>query len=341
MARYGLIIANFIILVAAVYFVVGHSDAELTVQQNALSSVGGMDNASALDQISSADIAVHIAKMTNVEELTAVVNDADTANAQLAITPADDKVIAKPQVVNTALKTKKDIEKYVVQSGDTLASVAAKFNVTSDSIRWSNNLTSATMPVGRELYIPPIANGIVYIVKAGDTADSLAAKYRANKERIVAFNDAEVTGGFQVGEVIVIPDGTVQQAARVATSVGASSAAVRYSGPVYGGNGYAYGYCTWWAANRRAQVGKPIPNNFGNAVTWKSLSQRAGLPGGNAPRQHAVIWFPMGGYGHVGFVESVGEDGSVNISDMNWSGWNRVTYRTIPASEAGRYYYIY
>lgn len=328
-------------MAGAVYFVVGHSDAEVNVQQNALTGVNTVSDARALDQISSADIAVHIAKMANLEELTAVVNDADTANAQLAITPADDKVITKPQVVNTSLKTKNDIQKYVVQAGDTLASIAAKFGVSSDSIRWSNNLTSTTMPTGRELMIPPITNGIVYTVKDGDTADSLAAKFRANKDKIIAFNDAEVTGGFSAGEMIVIPDGSVQQPVRVATSVGISSAAIPYTGASYGGNGYAYGYCTWWAAHRRAQVGKPIPNNFGNAVTWKSLSQRAGLPGGNTPRQHAVIWFPMGGYGHVGFVESVGADGSVNISDMNWSGWNRVTYRTIPASESGRYYYIY
>lgn len=31
-----------------------------------------------------------------------------------------------------------------------------------------------------------------------------------------------------------------------------------------------------------------------------------------------------GGYGHVGYVESVNADGSITVSEMNYAGWNRV-----------------
>ncbi len=72
------------------------------------------------------------------------------------------------------------------------------------------------------------------------------------------------------------------------------------------------------------------------------LAQRAGLGVGNSPAGGAVIWFPPRDYyGHVGFVESVNADGSVNVSEMNVAGWGRVSYRTIPAEEAGNYSYIY
>src|SRR4029079_4055940 len=101
-------------------------------------------------------------------------------------------------------------------------------------------------------------------------------------------------------------------------------------------------YCTWWAATRRAQAGRPIPSNLGNASTWKILAQRAGRGVGNAPQAGAVIWTPPRDYyGHVGYVESVDADGTVHVSEMNVMGWGRVSSKTLSAAEAARYGYIY
>lgn len=302
-----------------------------------------------LDTLSSADVAVNIARIAALDESVAVANAADTANAQLAVSSNDNIVLPKPQVVAPAAKSKKDIKKYVVQQGETVSTIAGKFGVTSETIRFSNNLNTEIVQPGKELVISPV-NGLVYTVTSGDTADSIATKFSANKEQLISFNDAEATGTFSAGEQIVVPEGRVVAApvaARTRTGGDTLNAgrAVGYAfgaGPVYGGNnGYAYGYCTYWAALRRAQVGMPIPSNLGNAITWKSLAARAGYAVGNVPRANAVIWFPTGGYGHVGFVESVNTDGSANISEMNAAGWNKVSYSTIPASQVGRYSYIY
>lgn len=297
--------------------------------------------ANPLDQLSSADIAVHVAKVAHLEETTSVVNKADTVNAQMTVTPADTTVAAKPQVVATALKSRKDIQTYVAKEGDTVSAIAAKFSVTSDSVRWSNSLTGENVAAGRELYIPPVS-GVVYVVKAGDTPETLAAKYHANRDQIVVFNDAEVSG-LPVGQRIVIPDGVQSQPNR-------SNDLLRYGNnfawgggaPVYNGGGYDYGYCTYWAALRRSQIGRPVPSNLGNASTWKVLASRAGLGVGGAPQPGAVIWTPPRDYyGHVGFVESVNPDGSVNISEMNTAGWGRVSHKTLSPADAARYSYIY
>ena len=297
----------------------------------------------ALDQLSSADIAVHVAKLTNLPEALSVVNKADTVNAQLAVTPSDDTVIAKPQVVATTLKSYKDIQTYVTAAGDTIPSIAAKFNVTSDTIRWSNGLQGDNIEAGKSIVIAPV-NGIVYTVKAGDTVDTIAAKYKANKEQLIADNDAEQTG-LKVGSRILIRDGSVTPTpvARVATgAVYGSSFAWGGSGAVYGSNGYDYGYCTWYAANRRAQAGNPIPSNLGNASTWKALAQRAGFAVGNTPQAGAIIWTPPRDYyGHVGYVDSVNGDGSVNVSEMNTAGWGVVSRKTLTPADAARYSYIY
>ena len=72
------------------------------------------------------------------------------------------------------------------------------------------------------------------------------------------------------------------------------------------------------------------------------LAQRSGLGVGNTPAAGAVIWTPPRDYyGHVGFVESVNPDGSVNISEMNTVGWGVVSYKTLSPEQAAGYSYIY
>ncbi len=318
-----------------------HTPKSAPVQsQNALATSN--DSAtSALDQLSSADIAVNVARMTSLDEAVSVANKADTVNAQLAVTPADDTVVAKPQVVATGLKSRKDIQKYTVQDGDTVPKLAEKFGVTSDTIRWSNSISGDALQVGKVIYISPV-NGIVYTVKAGDTADSLASKYKSNKDQIIAFNDAELSG-LRAGELIVIPDGDATPAPTPRAASSYAGFAWGGGGAVYGGyNGYDYGYCTWYAAKRRSDIGRPIPSNLGNASTWKALAQRAGIPVGGAPQAGAVIWTPPRDYyGHVGFVDSVDADGTVHVSEMNVAGWGRVSTKTLSAAEAAAYSYIY
>ncbi len=279
--------------------------------------------ANPLDQLSSVDIAVHVARMASLPESTAVVNQADTVNGQIATISADDQIIAKPQVVATAQKSLKDIQNYTAVSGDTLANIAAKFGVTSDSIKWSNNLASATVQPGQQLVIPPV-NGIVYTVKAGDTPEKLAKDYSANKDNIIFFNDVEVSG-LPVGARIVIPEGTKPAPMYVATAAYSGGTGLAWGGStaIYGRNGYDYGWCTWYAASKVA-----VPANWGNANTWDNYAVRSGWTVSSVPRPGAVAQTDAGGLGHVGVVEAVSEDGTkIKYSDMNGiAGWGRVGY---------------
>jgi LysM repeat protein len=334
LVRYSLLASNVAVLLLVSLFVIKQPNNTQGARNDSVSALGRSTvNANPLDRLSSADIAVHAARLANLEERTAVANNADSINAQLSLAPADDTVIAKPQVVNTATKTNKDIRRYTVNQGDTINALADRFGVPSDTIRWSNNLTGNNLTPGKVILIPPDGtNAIVYTVKTGDTVDSLAQRYRTNKDLITVTNDAELTG-IKVGQLILIPNGVVVPVAQYTPSVFTAS---------FGGGGYDYGYCTWWAAKRRVDTGHPVPSNLGNASTWKIRSQMAGIPVGTVPRAGAVIWtVPRDYYGHVGFVESVNSDGSVNISDMNVAGWNRVSYRTLTPAQAAAYYYIY
>lgn len=277
--------------------------------------------ANPLDQLSSADIAVHVSRMVQLDddEINKAIENADSATAQLSVVPADNVVVAKPQLVSTNIKSAKDIQTYTTPAATTLDELAVKFGVTSDSIKWSNGLTSSAVPAGKKLVIPPV-NGIVYTVKAGDTAESIAAKYSANKDTLIFDNDFDFKA-IAVGQQILIRDG-VQPTTRTTTRSTTTIPTLGYA--IFGGaNTYVRGYCTWYAA---AKAG--VPGGWGNANTWHIYAPRSGWTVSTTPRVGAVAQTTAGWAGHVGIVEAVSEDGSmIKYSDMNGlAGYNRVGF---------------
>lgn len=292
-----------------------------------------------LDQLSSAQIALTAAQTAHMKELTAVRNQADSDNLMLNVVPNDTIAVAKPQIVATAQKSKQDIRQYVAVEGDTIASLATKFGVTAESIKWSNSLTGNTLTSGAKLSIPPV-NGIVYTVKAGDTPASLAARYQADANQIISYNDAEISG-LKPGEQVIIPNGRV--AAPVVSygyysSVPSGNRGISASfSPSYGANGYDYGYCTWYVANRIA-----VPANWGNANTWDNYAVISGWTVSANPVVGAIAQSDRGYFGHVAIVEAVNEDGSmIKYSDMNGiAGWGRAGYSDwVSVSRYAKYIY--
>lgn len=329
--RYGIISLNVALLASISLFLLNNMQKNQLVANNAVLSAK-TNSAVPLDQLSSADIAANAAVAAGLPETTAAINQADSIRTEVTAAPADTSAISKPQAVSTALKSRKDIQDYVTKDGDTVASVAAKFNVTSDSIMWSNNLRGNTLTTGQKLHIPPV-NGIVYTVASGDTVDSLASKYRANKDQIIAYNDAELSG-IWTGEQILIPNG--QQPVAV-VSYGYSSGFAFGSSPIYGFNGYIPGWCTYYVANKVA-----VPTNWGNANTWDSGARASGWTVSSVPVPGAIAQTDRGSQGHVAYVEAVSEDGTqIKYSDMNGiAGFNHVGYSDwVPANYFPNYIY--
>ena len=105
---------------------------------------------------------------------------------------------------------------YVVKSGDTLFSIANKFNVTVQAIKNINNLSSNILNVGQELVIPkeetPSTSGefINYTVKAGDSLYKIANAYNTTVNAIMNVNNL-TSNALQVGQVLKIPTTTNQE----------------------------------------------------------------------------------------------------------------------------------
>lgn len=320
--------------------------------QTRLGGLGG-DTVAALDEVSAAKIAADIAKGADLIVADNVQNLVDSQLAQVDFVTNEGAYLSKPQLVTTEAKTNLDIVRYEVQLGDTIPKIARRFNITSDTIRWENDLSGDHVAAGRVLRILPVS-GIRYTVQDGDDARSIANRFGLSSSNfLVAFNDAEING-FKPGNKIIIPNGRRQPAQPTFFSSGSSGFAFG-SSALYGSNGYSYGYCTWWAANRRAQTGRAVPTNLGNAVTWRDIAIVAGYSVNQKPRAGDVAWYGfIGGLGHVGYVEKVNEDGSAWISDMNYhghtsmsagapttGGWNVVSYHLVKPGEFGQYYFIH
>jgi peptidoglycan endopeptidase LytE len=349
--RYSLLAVNILVLGGIVVFVLQGNPANDTNKGNLAATVGNDAPSDPLDQLSTADIAVNLAQMTDLAETSAVTNQADSVSTELMV-PAQTTVIAKPQAVSTELKSSRDITSYVVVQGDTIASIASKFGVTSESILWSNSISGNAVAVGTTLVIPPVT-GIVYTVQAGDTPDTLAQKFRASKEQIIAYNDAELAG-LQPGQRIIIPNGQQVAAPSLGGSYSGGTGAASFMAS-YGYNGYDRGFCTWYVANRRAEIGRPLPSNLGDAWTWDDRAGAAGIRVDNIPAVGAAIVTNTSRRpGHVAIVEAVNSDGSVWISEMNSrgyakmdvnsgsaGGWGKVDYKLIPAAQARSYNYIH
>ncbi len=349
--RHAILGVNVLVLVSVMFFVF-HGTHSAARPQHAVSNTSSFGSQATgtdpLDQLSSADIAVNLARMTRIPEANEVTNQAISVSTELTLAPANATVVAKPLAVATALKSRKDIQSYVVQDGETVAAVATKFNVTSDSIRWSNGLTGDKVAAGTKVTIPPVS-GIVYTVRGGDTPENLASKFKADKDQIVAYNDAEISG-LHVGEQIIIPNG---QQVVVVSSRGSYGLGYLGGIPTYGPNGYDPGFCTWYAANRRAQLGNPVPGNLGDAYTWAYRASAFGVPTGNEPRAGAVAVKHSGSPGHVSVVEVVNEDGSFWMSEMNsygqksmtdstpTGGWSVRDYKLVSAGGASAYTFVY
>ena len=318
----------------------------------ALAFSGGLGGASTVDEFSAAQIAADIAKGVDLIVADNVQNLADSQKARIDFAVTEGSYLSKPQQVLTDDKSNRDVITYTVKSGDTIPKIAKQFNITSDTIRWENDITGDAVGAGTKLRILPVS-GIRYTVQRGDTAAGIASTFGLSSEALlVAFNDAEIDG-FKAGDKIIIPNGRQPQVQPTYFSTGSGFAFG--STALYGSNGYSYGYCTWWAATRRAQTGSSIPKNLGNAYTWKALASIAGNSVDRNPRAGDVAWYGfIGGLGHVGYVEKVNSDGSIWISDMNYQGqasmntsapatggWNVVSYHLVKPSEFSQYYFIH
>ena len=129
----------------------------------------------------------------------------DSASSQQSINVGDDVF-----QTDESPKPRDKVITYTVQKGDTVSTIAQKFGISQDTIRWANNLSNDSLNVGDTLKILPVT-GISYKVQKDDTVYSIAKKFDTGAQKIVdfPFNDFANPETFSLveGQMLVVPDG--------------------------------------------------------------------------------------------------------------------------------------
>ena len=175
------------------------------------------------------------------------------------------------------------ISTYIVQKGDSISTIAKMFNVSVNTIAWSNDIKSGSyIKEGQTLIILPIS-GIKYTVKSGDNLKKIVEKYKGELEEVLQYNNLSADSPLAVGDTIIIPNGRVES---TSVNVKGSNSKVKganspsYAGyyirPIEGGR-KSQGLHGYNGVDLAAPTGTPIyASASGNVIVSKNYGWNGG-----------------------------------------------------------------
>jgi murein DD-endopeptidase MepM/ murein hydrolase activator NlpD len=204
-------------------------------------------------------------------------------NAQVVSNYGGTEYLANLPIVQNSTdgSTQNKVTDYVVLDGDTLSTIANKFNVSTNTIRYANKIADIdSLSPGDKLTIPPVT-GVLHTVAAGETVAGIAKRYNASEALVISQNDF-YGEELVVGMKLMVPDGDIPEApkpvvvAQAATTNSSgsggsqgSSKQIAASGnfifPTINAQGYYNGYHNW-AIDIPGGIGTPIFASDGGRI---------------------------------------------------------------------------
>lgn len=181
---------------------------------------------------------------------------------------------------------------YNVAPGDTIETIAKKFDISTDSIKWENDLTDKDiLSIGQEIKILPVT-GVAHKVAPGDTIYTIAEKYKTNAQGIAdfpfnTFADPE-TFALVAGQILIVPGGVAPQSQtqyinQEEVHIASGPMPVSVSGWYFPVSGGITQYPSWYhmALDIAGDVGTPVYAAHSGTVERVSLGTWDGGYGNN------------------------------------------------------------
>ena len=96
------------------------------------------------------------------------------------------------------------VNSYIVEKGDTLYSIAKKFDISVNRLKEYNNLSNNLLSVGQKLLIP-IEDDTTYVVKKGDTIYSIAREFNTTVDKIKTLNNLD-NNILSIGQILIVKE---------------------------------------------------------------------------------------------------------------------------------------
>ena len=103
-------------------------------------------------------------------------------------------------------------EKYVVKKGDTLYSIARKYNTSVDNLKSINNIITDSLAIGQIIKLPSTSDvaSDTYIVKKGDSLYSIARTYNTSVDKLKEINNL-TSNALAIGQVLKLPSSNASE----------------------------------------------------------------------------------------------------------------------------------
>ena len=137
-----------------------------------------------------------------------------TVNQIKEVNNLSDNSLSIGKLLYIPTKETETIEKdvYTVKNGDTLYSIARKYNLTVDELKNLNNLANNTLSIGQKLYVSKdVPNTeVTYTVVKGDTLYNIANRFKVSVDNLKVLNNL-TNNTLSIGQVLKIPNSSIVQ----------------------------------------------------------------------------------------------------------------------------------
>lgn len=145
--------------------------------------------------------------ITNIEEKIEIINDVDnmiTKPKQIVVNDNNTTTTTTTTTDNTKTEREETIT-YTVQAGDTISTIARRYDLNVNTVLWANNLSAfSIIRAGDSLTVLP-TDGFLYKVVRGDTLGKLAQVYDVSTDKIITSNHLNNAGTIAIGQQLIIP----------------------------------------------------------------------------------------------------------------------------------------